>query len=60
MPNLVHSIFDNNQSKALYKILSDGFLKSSSKTKNSKLFGHEKGSPYIFIKIPSTDGIIRA
>ena len=58
MPNLAHSIFDNNQSKALYKILSDGFLKSSSKTKNSKLFGHEKGSPYIFIKIPSTDGIM--
>ena len=58
MPNLAHSIFDNNQPKTLYKILSDGFLRSSSKTKNSKLFGHEKGSPYIFIKIPFDDGIM--
>ena len=52
MPNLAHSIFDNNLATTLYKILNDGFLKSSSKTKNSKLFGDEKGSPYIFLKIP--------
>lgn len=52
MPNLAHSIFGDNQAKTLYKILDDGFLKSSSKTKNSKLYGLEKGSPYIFIRIP--------
>ena len=52
MPNLAHSIFDNNPSKTLYKILNDEFLKSSSKTKNSKLYGHKKGTPYIFLKIP--------
>jgi hypothetical protein len=52
MTNLAHSIFGNNQTKILYKILDDGFLKSSSKTKNSKLYGNNKGSPYIFLKIP--------
>ena len=49
MPHLLHSIF-NNSSKTLYKILNDEFLKSSSKTKNAKLYGNQKGSPYIFIK----------
>jgi hypothetical protein len=58
MHNLAHSIFDNNQPKALYKILSDGFLKSSSKTKNSKLFGYEKGSQYVFLKIPIGVGVM--
>ncbi len=56
MPNLAHSIFGNNQSKTLYKILNDGYLKSSSKTKNSKLYGHKKGSPYIFLKVPTGVG----
>ncbi len=52
MPNLAHSISGNNQIKTLFRILTDGFLKSSSKTKNSQLYGNEKGSPHIFLKIP--------
>lgn len=56
MPNLAHSIFGNNIPKTLYKILDDGFLKSSSKTKNSQLYGLEKGSPYIFLRVPNGVG----
>ncbi len=52
MYNLAHSIFGNNIPKTLYKILDDGFLKSSSKTKNSKLYGNKKGTSYIFLRIP--------
>jgi hypothetical protein len=49
MNNLAHYI--NGDVKLLYKILTDGFLKSSSKTKNVKLYGSEKGTPYIFVLI---------
>jgi hypothetical protein len=51
---LSHSIVGNSQGKILYKILTDGFLKSSSKTKNAGLSG--EGSPYIFVKIPISFG----
>lgn len=57
MYNLSHSIIGNNQSKILYKILTDGFLKSSSKTKNVQLYGIEKGSPYIFLKMAKIKSI---
>jgi hypothetical protein len=52
MHNLLHSIWGNNQLNILYTILEDGFLKSSSKTKNIQLYGSKKGSPYIFLKLP--------
>jgi hypothetical protein len=52
MHNLLHNIWGNDQLKILHKILEDGFLKSSSKTKNVQLYGLEKGSPYIFLTLP--------
>jgi hypothetical protein len=52
MHNLLHNIWGSEQLKTLHKILEDGFLKSSSKTKNVKLYGREKGSPYIFLSLP--------
>jgi hypothetical protein len=44
---LVHNIDQND----LNKILSDGKLKSSSKTKNVRIYGHSSGSKYIFIRL---------
>ncbi len=58
MPNLAHSIFGDDQPKILYKMLEDGFMKSSSKTKNVKLYGREKGSPYIFLRLQIGVGIL--
>jgi hypothetical protein len=55
MPKVEHSIFGNNIPKTLYKILNDGFLKSSSKTKNVKLYGYKKGSPYVFLELAIDD-----
>jgi len=53
-PILAHSFSGQNSVKQLYKILNDEFLKSSSKTKNVHLYGIKKGTPYIFLKIPSS------
>ncbi len=48
--HLLHSIFSNDHLDSLKTILSDGYLKSSSKTKNSKLYGDKKGSKFIFLR----------
>lgn len=44
---LSHSTEDNN----IYKILKDNKMKSSSKTKNVRLYGSQKGSTYIFLRL---------
>jgi hypothetical protein len=44
---LVHNIDQND----LNKILSDSKLKSSSKTKNVRMYGHSSGSKYIFLRL---------
>ncbi len=44
---LIHTTDENY----IYNILNDGFLKSSNKTKNVRLFGKKEGSPYIYLRI---------
>lgn len=48
--HLLHSIFSNDMLDSLKSILLDGYLKSSSKTKNSKLYGYKKGSKFVFLR----------
>jgi len=47
---LLHTIF-GNEFDDYKKILTDGKLKSSSKTKNIKMYGWDEGSKYIFLRI---------
>jgi hypothetical protein len=35
----------------IFKILSDGYLKSSNKTSNVRLFGRKEGSKYIYLRL---------
>lgn len=52
--NLLHHMVSNSSHdyyKTLYKILKDGKLMSSRKTRNVKMFGWQEGSPYIFFNI---------
>ena len=35
----------------ILKILKDGYLKSSRETKNVRMFGHEEGTKYIFLRL---------
>lgn len=44
---LLHNTDESN----IFKILSDGKLKSSSKTKNIRMYGHLQGSKYIYLRI---------
>jgi len=50
---LIHSTDDNN----IYKILKDGKMRSSSKTKNVRIYGIEKGSKYIFLRLKTQNNI---
>ena len=47
---LIHNIF-GNEFDDYKKILTDGKLKSSSKTNNIKMYGWDEGSKYIFLRI---------
>jgi hypothetical protein len=44
---LIHTTDENK----IYDILNDSYLKSSSKTKNVRLFGHKEGSKYIYLRL---------
>lgn len=47
-------LLHNTDEKYIYKILSDGKLKSSSKTKNIRMYGNQNnniGSKYIYLRI---------
>lgn len=44
---LIHTTQEN----FMLKILKDGKLKSSSKTKNVQLYGHKQGSKYIYLRL---------
>ena len=44
---LIHTIDENN----LMNILEDGYLKSSSKTKNIRMYGRKEGSKYIYLRL---------
>lgn len=44
---LIHTTDENK----LYKILLDGKLLSSRKTKNVRLYGHKEGSKYIYLRL---------
>ncbi len=44
---LIHTTDENN----IYKILNDGTLKSSLKTKNVRLYGNKEGSKYIYLRL---------
>jgi hypothetical protein len=46
---LLHNVFEKNS--IIKKILDDGYLRSSSKTKNIRLFGGVKGSEFIYLRI---------
>ena len=47
----------HNTLGSLEKILLSGYLLPSIKTKNVKLFGHKKGSPYIYLSLLNTKSI---
>lgn len=44
-------LLHNTDESYIYKILSDGKLKSSSKTKNVRMFGQPSGSKYIYLRL---------
>ena len=44
-------LLHNTDESYIYKILSDGKLKSSSKTKNVRMFGQPLGSKYIYMRL---------
>lgn len=44
-------LLHNTDESYIYKILSDGKLKSSSKTKNVRMYGNPSGSKYIYLRI---------
>ena len=46
---LLHNICE--KSKFIKTILDDGYLRSSYKTKNVKMYGQEKGSQFIYLRI---------
>lgn len=35
----------------LFKILKDGYMKSSSETKNIRMFGQPHGSKYVYLRL---------
>lgn len=45
--HLIHTTFEEN----ILNILKDGYLRSSSQTKNVKMFGQEQGSKYIYLRL---------
>lgn len=44
-------LLHNTDESHIYKILSDGKLKSSSKTKNVRMYGLPEGSKYIYLRL---------
>jgi hypothetical protein len=50
---LIHSTDNDN----IYKILKNGKMRSSLKTKNVRMYGIEKGSKYIFLRLKTQNDI---
>ena len=44
-------LLHNTDETKIFKILSDGKLKSSSKTKNVRMYGWQEGSKYIYLRL---------
>ncbi len=48
---LIHTTDENK----INDILNDGYLKSSNKTKNVRMYGHPEGSKYIYLRLGKRD-----